>query len=169
MTSRTLKATVQATGAEIIRGLGRWSCSARVGDVLSVTHPDHGYSRHELAFRGSTVRWLQRNTRRPGHIGFEQVDGDFQDLRGSWTCIDGPDGCEVTFEVSFSTAVPHLAGAIDSAVGRTLVRSAVTILDAVAGPVRITAGDRLLHDPLPGRRTEPRPLDVAAGVTTAAA
>ncbi|WP_232663249.1 type II toxin-antitoxin system RatA family toxin [Pseudonocardia sp. TRM90224] len=161
MTSRVLKATARATAAEIIESIGRWSCSSRVGDVLTVSHPDEGHSRHELAFRGGAVRWVQRNTRpRPGMIGFEQVDGDFQHLRGSWTCADGPDGCTVVFEVTFSTAVPHLAGAIDSAAGRTLVRSALAILATIAGPVRMTEGERSLHDPLPGRSTKPGAAEV---------
>jgi hypothetical protein len=76
----------------------------------------------------------------PYRIEFEQVSGDFQHLKGSWTSTDGPGGSEVVFEVSYSTSVPHLAGAIDSAVGRVLLRSAHQVISAVGGPARVTAG-----------------------------
>ncbi|WP_327374131.1 hypothetical protein OG393_09140 [Streptomyces sp. NBC_01216] len=127
-----------------------------------------------LAFRGGAARWVQ-DSRRAGHatddgadgsadgagenggsggapahrIVFEQVGGDFQHLKGSWTSTDVPGGgCEVAFEVSYSTSVPHLAGAIDSAVGRVLVGGAHQVITAVAGgPVRVTAGHHHLGDP----------------------
>ncbi|MFE5483396.1 SRPBCC family protein [Streptomyces sp. NPDC056527] len=73
-------------------------------------------------------------------IEFEQVSGDFQHLKGTWTSTDVPGGSEVAFEVSFSTSVPHLAGAIDSAVGHVLLRSAHQVISAVGGPARVTAG-----------------------------
>ncbi|MFD9032813.1 SRPBCC family protein [Streptomyces sp. NPDC059567] len=84
---------------------------------------------------------------RPGPAGeqsyrieFEQVSGDFQHLKGAWTSTDVPGGSEVAFEVSYSTSVPHLAGAIDSAVGHVLLRSAHQVISAVGGPARVTAG-----------------------------
>ncbi|MFB7370315.1 SRPBCC family protein [Streptomyces sp. NPDC056222] len=77
-------------------------------------------------------------------IEFEQVSGDFQHLKGAWTSTDVPGGSEVAFEVSYSTSVPHLAGAIDSAVGHVLLRSAHQVISAVGGPARVTAGGHYL-------------------------
>ncbi|MGS2642541.1 MULTISPECIES: SRPBCC family protein [unclassified Streptosporangium] len=152
MTSRILKATVPATAAEVIERLGdEPAFPAYARDIVSVSDTGDGLRQWVLAFRGGTARWVQRS-RGPGggpqpyRIEFEQVSGDFQHLRGAWTSTDLPDGCEVVFDVNYSTSVPHLAGAIDSAVGRVLVRSAHQIMFAVGGAVRVTAGDRHLRD-----------------------
>jgi hypothetical protein len=151
MTSRTLKATVPATAAEVIERLAdETAFTAYARDIVSVSDTGDGLRRWVLAFRGGTVRWVQRS-RGPGdgpqpyRIEFEQVSGDFQHLKGAWTSTDLPDGCEVVFDVSYSTSVPHLAGAIDSAVGRVLVRSAHQVMFAVGGPVRVTAGGHHLR------------------------
>ena len=135
MTKRQLRATVPASAADVLDRL------------------DAQLSRSEwaLPFRGSSARWVQHSRRTgAGRIEFEQTDGDFQHLRGAWSATDLADGgCEVAFEVNFSTSVPHLAGAIDSAIGRVLVRTAHQIMSASGGPVRVTAGGHHLRD-LPG-------------------
>ncbi|MFB9675012.1 type II toxin-antitoxin system RatA family toxin [Streptosporangium vulgare] len=152
MTSRTLKATVPATAAEVIERLGdEPAFPAYARDIVSVSDTGDGLRQWVLAFRGGTARWTQRSRGtgsgpQPYRIEFEQVSGDFQHLKGAWTSTDLPDGCEVVFDVDYSTSVPHLAGAIDSAVGRVLVRSAHQIMFAVGGSVHVTAGDRHLRD-----------------------
>ncbi|MER5645126.1 SRPBCC family protein [Streptosporangium sp. NPDC002524] len=152
MTSRTLKATVPATAAEVIERLGdEPAFPAYARDIVSVSDTGDGLRQWVLAFRGGTARWTQRSWgagggSQPHRIEFEQVSGDFQHLKGTWTSTDLPDGCEVVFDVDYSTSVPHLAGAIDSAVGRVLVRSAHQIMFAVGGSVHVTSGDRHLRD-----------------------
>ncbi|MFH0241914.1 type II toxin-antitoxin system RatA family toxin [Streptomyces sp. HK10] len=152
MTSRTLKATVAAPAADVIRLLGDdLAFASYADDIVSVSDAGDGLRRWVLAFRGGTATWVQRSRSQTGgpkpyRIEFEQVEGQFQHLEGAWTAVDLPDGCEIAFEVRYSTSVPHLAGAIDSAVGRVLVRVAHRIMSAVAGPVRITAGGRHLRD-----------------------
>lgn len=152
MTSRTLKATVQATPAEVIGRLGDdLAFAGYADDIVSVSDAGDGLREWVLAFRGSTATWVQRSRRVSAgpesyRVEFEQVSGEFQHLQGAWTATAGPSGCEVVFEVRYRTSVPHLAGAIDSAVGRVLVRTAQQVLSAVAGPVRITAGGHHLRD-----------------------
>jgi hypothetical protein len=195
MTTRTLKATMPCSAAELIERLGDdLAFPAHAPDIISVADAGDGLRRWVIAFRGGTAQWVQRDrgpesdaagappSRAPGQaerrtaprthgrppvdpgsrrhrIEFEQVDGDFQRLSGSWTSGDLPEGCEVTFEVNFSTNVPHLSGAIDSAVGRVLLRSAHQILHAIGGPVQVTAGGHHLWD-LPGiLDTERTPAD----------
>ncbi|MEU8041604.1 SRPBCC family protein [Streptosporangium sp. NPDC049078] len=152
MTSRILKATVPATAAEVIERLGdEATFPAYARDIVSVSDTGDGLRQWVLAFRGGTARWVQRSQgpgdgSQPYRIEFEQVSGDFQHLRGVWTSTDLPEGCEVVFDVNYSTSVPHFAGAIDSAVGRVLIRSAHQIMFAVGGPVRVTAGGHHLRD-----------------------
>ncbi|MFI8308356.1 SRPBCC family protein [Streptomyces sp. NPDC085927] len=152
MTTRILKGTLPCPAAELMERLhDERAFPAHAADIVSVE--DAGGKdlyRWTLAFRKSTAQWVQRSRRAvdgPAHrIDFEQVEGDFQQFAGAWSCADAPGGCEVSFEVRFRTSVPHLAGAVDSAVGRVLVRSAHRILTAVGGPVRITSGGHHLRD-----------------------
>ncbi len=150
MTTRILKATVQASAADVIARLGDESAFPEyANDIVSITDAGDGLRTWVLAFRGGTATWTQ-GTRGvegdPLRLEFAQVKGQFQHLVGSWSAADTADGCEITFEVRFSTSVPHLAGAIDSAVGRVLVRTAHQIISAVGGPARVTVGATLLWD-----------------------
>ncbi|WP_156754428.1 type II toxin-antitoxin system RatA family toxin [Actinokineospora pegani] len=169
MTSRILRLTLPGTAARIVEALAediRFPGMAE--DVISVSAAGADLRSWVLAFRGGTARWTQRVTRTAGDgrhtVAFEQVSGDFTALRGSWTCTDTDAGCEVVYEVVFSTSVPHLAGAINSAVGRVLVRSAHQIVSAL-GPVRVVAGGQYLSDLpegfLPGR-VLPDPVRLSA-------
>ncbi|MEU6877971.1 SRPBCC family protein [Streptomyces sp. NPDC046712] len=146
MTTRVLKATVPATAAEVIERLADGTAfPSYAEDIVSVERTEDGEQSWVLAFRGGAARWVQRTERADRgeeayRIEFEQVDGDFRHLKGAWTSTDVPGGSEVAFEVSYSTSVPHLAGAIDSAVGHVLLRSAHQVISAVGGPARVTAG-----------------------------
>lgn len=156
MTSRALKAKVPAPAAEVISRLADESAfPAYADDIVAVTAVGDGGHEWKLAFRGGTATWVQRSSGpgdaagQPSRIDFEQVDGDFQNLRGSWSVTELPDGCEVAFEVAYSTSVPHLAGAVDSAVGRVFVRTAHQVMAAVGGSADITSGGRYLWSPPP--------------------
>lgn len=152
MTTRTLKATVPCSTVELFERLGDdRSFPAVASDILSVEDAGDGLRKWVLKFRGGTAEWVQRNSVSAGRIEFEQVTGDFQHFGGAWSGTDLEDGCEVTFEIGYRTSVPHLAGAIESAVGRVLVRSAHQILSGVAGEVEVTSGKHFLRDPNKGR------------------
>ncbi|GAB3473932.1 type II toxin-antitoxin system RatA family toxin [Amycolatopsis cihanbeyliensis] len=151
MTTRTLKATARCSTAELFERLGDdLSFPGLATDVLSVSEGGDGLRNWVLAFRGGTAEWVQRNRVAPDRIEFEQVTGDFQTFHGSWSGTDGAGGCEVVFEVSYRTSVPHLAGAVDSAVGRVLLRGAHQILAGIA-EVEVTEGRHFLRDPNKGR------------------
>ncbi|WP_406278032.1 type II toxin-antitoxin system RatA family toxin [Embleya sp. NBC_00896] len=151
MTSRTLKATLPCSAATAIERLGDdRAFPSYAPDVLSVEDAGGDLRRWVLAFRGGTAQWVQRtrgaSAERPDRIEFEQVEGDFQQFGGAWTSTDTAGGCEVVFEVGFRTSVPHLAGAIDSAVGRVLIRSAHRVLVGIGGTADITSGGHHLRD-----------------------
>lgn len=146
MTKRTLTAVVDATADEVIRRLAADGTFPRhAPDLLEVT-PDGDRSEWVLAFRGGVARWTQENRVTPGRIDFTQTDGDFQSYDGNWTATDGQDGCTVEFSVRYRTSVPHLAGAIESAAGRVLTRTALAVLTGVCGPARVTRGHHFLQD-----------------------
>jgi ribosome-associated toxin RatA of RatAB toxin-antitoxin module len=150
MTSRVLKATVPAPAATVVELLAdEAEFPAYAPDLIAVADAGAGAREWVLAFRGGAATWTQATRRSddvPHRIEFAQLRGDFQHLVGSWTCTDRPDGCEVAFEVDFGTSVPHLAGAIDSAVGRVLIGVAYQVLAAVGGSVHVTAGGHHLSD-----------------------
>ncbi|WP_440098407.1 type II toxin-antitoxin system RatA family toxin [Streptosporangium sp. H16] len=151
MTSRIFKAKVWCSAEDLIEQLGDDrafpSCAP---DILSVEDLGGGLRQWVLAFRSGTAEWVQHSRHlvgaQPYRIEFEQVTGDFHEFRGSWTTEDLAEGCEVTFQVDYSTSVPHLAGAIDTAVGRVLLRSVRRILDGICGPIHVTAGGEYLWD-----------------------
>jgi hypothetical protein len=146
MAKRTLKATVPGAAADVIRRLGAdQTFPAHAPDLLSVTR-DGDTSDWVVAFRGGVARWAQRNRVTAGRIDFEQTDGDFQQYAGHWAAADGPDGCEVEFTVRYRTSAPHLAGAIESAIGRILSRTALAVLTGVCGSARLTKGHYFLQD-----------------------
>lgn len=150
MTSRTLEATLPIPAAEVLAVLDDLGSFPRhAADVLSVTDTGGGGSDWVLAFRGRTVTWTQLRRRHVEgdrtRIEFEQVDGDFARLRGSWTVSPTCGGAAVAFDVEFGTNVANLAGAVDSAAGRVLVRTAADVL-AAAGPVEILRGASALRD-----------------------
>ncbi|GAB1645449.1 type II toxin-antitoxin system RatA family toxin [Krasilnikovia sp. MM14-A1259] len=151
MTTRTLTVTVPVPAAQVAERLADdIAFPGYAEDIVAVSDAGDGRRAWVLAFRGGVARWLQHSRRtggdgEPYRIEFEQVSGDFQDLRGGWTVTSVPDGSQVVYEVGFRTSVPHLAGAIDSAVGRVLVRSAHDIVSAL-GPVRVTGGGHFLRD-----------------------
>ena len=117
-------------------------------DVVSV-ELEPPLSHWTLAFRGGTARWTQhdRFLPQPG-LGaeFEQTSGDFVAFSGSWGVVPRGKVSTVRYQVSFSTSVAHLAGAIEPMVGRVLGRSARHIVAAVAGPTRIRDGAEVLND-----------------------
>jgi hypothetical protein len=143
MAKRTLKAIVPGDAADVIRLLSRGETfPAHAPDLLSVSNEGDWV----LAFRGGVARWTQTNRVSADRIDFEQTDGDFQQYAGHWIATDTPDGCEVEFTVRYRTSVPHLAGAIESAVGRVLTRTALAVLTGVCGSARVTKGHYFLQD-----------------------
>ena len=161
MTTRVLKGILPCDAPDLIGRLSdERSFPAYAPEILRVDAMGDDLHQWTLAFRCGTARWVQRSRSDQGaqRIDFEQVEGDFQQFAGSWTCADTPEGCEAAFELRFRTSVPHLAGAIDSAVGRVLTRCAHQILAGHGGRVRVTSGQHLLWDPVYEHTTE-RPTD----------
>nr|WAP33721.1 Orf4 [Micromonospora sp. SCSIO 07395] len=167
MATRTLRATLPVPAPEVLRRLAApETFPGYAPDLLSVDR-EGDRSDWVLAFRGGAARWTQTTRTLPDRIEFEQVDGDFTSYSGHWSVTPtepvapaesqdgtaepgdttGPEGgSTVEFTVKYRTSVPHLAGAVESAVGRVLSRTALAVLTGVGGPVRITSGAYFLAD-----------------------
>jgi hypothetical protein len=169
MSKRKLRATVPGTAADAVRRLADEPTFApHAPDIVSIEQTGPGEHRWVVAFRTGVAQWVQESAvhvsgldgddragkARPHHvrgestyrIEFEQTDGDFQEYGGTWTATDGPDGCEVEYVVRYRTSVPHFAGAIDSAIGRVLVRTALSVLNGLFGSATVTSGGHFLRD-----------------------
>jgi uncharacterized membrane protein len=145
MSDYELRLGVDRAPGEVFAGLRAMTDFPRWSDVILAVEPDGGTSSWTVAFRGGLVRWTQRDTvdEAERRLAFEQVDGDFVALSGEWAVEPGT----VTYRVSVRTSVPHLAGAIDPMIGRTLLRGALAVVTAVADGAETQSGGDLLQDP----------------------
>ncbi len=149
MSKRKLRATVPGTAADAVRRLAdEPSFAPHAPDIVAIEQTGPGEYRWVVAFRTGVAQWTQESTvdARENRIEFEQTDGDFQEYAGTWTATDGPDGCEVEYVVRYRTSVPHFAGAIDSAIGRVFVRTALNVLNGLFGTATVTSGGHFLRD-----------------------
>lgn len=77
----------------------------------------------EVYFRNGPLKWsevdyFQRSARR---IVFQQISGDFDVFRGSWSVENVPGGgCEVRFETTFDFGIPSMAGVLEPIATRVL-------------------------------------------------
>ncbi|MFC4535785.1 SRPBCC family protein [Sphaerisporangium dianthi] len=99
-----------------------------------------------LPFRGGTVRWRQYEQAFPARadasspapgIAFEQVDGDFATLSGTWHVVADPGGasCQVLFEARFDLGVPMYDRVVEPLLARVIARAVRAVLVAAYGSV----------------------------------
>ena len=70
----------------------------------------------EIELDGSVLRWVEREHRDPAarRLTVEQVSGDLEIFRGSWTVAGTPDdGSEVTLSVEFEIGMALLRDVLD--------------------------------------------------------
>jgi uncharacterized membrane protein len=131
---------------ELFAALRRFDDFPRWSDSTVAVESDGDTSQWTVAFRSGVVRWVQRDTVDAHRLAFEQVEGDFVALSGEWTVEPAASGSAVTYRVSLRTSVPHLAGAIDPMVGRTLLRAARDVVTGAAGDAEVLSGGAALRD-----------------------
>jgi Polyketide cyclase / dehydrase and lipid transport len=127
----------------IVTGVGRplvWRVLADVGRLASIAGhvldaspaPD-GAQRWSVLLNGSRVDWVQRTTERPpAELRFEQVDGDFDRLRGSWTLHEHTGGTRLRLELEFHLGVDGLAPLLDPIWAQSLQAHADAMVSAVS-------------------------------------
>jgi ribosome-associated toxin RatA of RatAB toxin-antitoxin module len=100
-------------------------------DVRSVTThsaPAAGQARHtdwEVNFRRGIMRWTEREDidHERWNVTFQQIDGDFDDFRGSWQLTPSPSGCRVELRVTYDFGIESLAKIMDPLAERVSQRS----------------------------------------------
>jgi ribosome-associated toxin RatA of RatAB toxin-antitoxin module len=101
-----------------------------------------------MNFRRGIMSWTERE--RLDHdrlrVEFAQVDGDFEDFRGSWRFIPGAGGVEVMLDVTYDFGVESLVGIMDPIAERVIKRSTLRVLTGLFGEVEVLAGAEALVD-----------------------
>jgi ribosome-associated toxin RatA of RatAB toxin-antitoxin module len=151
MTTLTLHLETRCSPGELYEGLCDSGAFPAMAEEIVSVEPDGDVSRWKVAFRGKHVRWTQREIRHPAahKICFEQIDGDFVSMSGTWRVEELGAGVVVAFQLEFRTSVPHLAGAIDPMIGRVLLRAAHAVVVGLAGAAEVVTSSPSLTDPVP--------------------
>jgi ribosome-associated toxin RatA of RatAB toxin-antitoxin module len=154
MRAIALRAVVQAERPEVafheIADFERFPSLAQ--DVHHVsTRPstaDIRDSTWEVNFRRGIMRWDEREVLDPRRlrIDFEQTDGDFEKLRGSWQLAPVTGGVEVCFAVTYDFGIDSLAGIMDPIAERVMKRAVCFVLVALFGAASIVEGGEALSD-----------------------
>jgi ribosome-associated toxin RatA of RatAB toxin-antitoxin module len=107
--------------------------------VLEVS-PDGPHHRWSVLLNGSRVAWVQRERPvPPRRLDFEQVSGDFEELRGRWTVQprDGATGLQLQLQVHLG--VDGLAALLDPIWAQSFQAHADAVVHAVATAAVATA------------------------------
>jgi ribosome-associated toxin RatA of RatAB toxin-antitoxin module len=123
-------------------------------DVRSVTThsaPAAGQARHtdwEVNFRRGIMRWTEREDidHERWNVTFQQIDGDFDDFRGSWQLTPSPSGCRVELRVTYDFGIESLAKIMDPLAERVIKRAICSVLVDIVGEVNVLEGGAALTD-----------------------
>lgn len=123
-------------------------------DVRSVEiHPAtaSGQPQHtdwEVNFRRGIMRWTEREhiDGKRLHVGFEQIDGDFDEFHGWWQLAPTASACGVEFRVTYDFGIDSLAGIMDPLAERVIKRAICAVLADVVGEVAVLEGGAALTD-----------------------
>jgi coenzyme Q-binding protein COQ10 len=89
----------------------------------------------EVELDGSVLRWVERERRDPAarQVTFEQVSGDLEIFRGTWTLTGTPGGgTEVTLSVEFEIGMALLRDVLDEFATEAIRRNSADMLRSLA-------------------------------------
>jgi hypothetical protein len=115
----------------------RRNAQSRVKNVDSTLSADGSgaITSWEVYFRNGLLVWSERDFYfDDDHVlKFEQIDGDFDEFRGSWTVLDSAETGEVRllFEAFFDFGVPSLESIVSPVAARVLSQTMSDIVLAV--------------------------------------
>lgn len=148
----TLRAQVPAADPDAC--FGRIADFARYPELVDVVrsvavHPaapdEPEHSDWEVYFRNGILRWSETDAKdgRSRRIAFEQTDGDFDVLTGSWSVTAAAQGCQVTFETAFDFGIPSLAGILDPIAERVFKETIARVLAGLFGTVNVIGDPKI--------------------------
>jgi ribosome-associated toxin RatA of RatAB toxin-antitoxin module len=103
--------------------------------VNSVT-PTEIDSQWSVFFRKGILHWGERDVldRVELTIAFEQTDGDFEVMYGSWRVLPAAGGCEIHFHSAFDFGVTSIESIVEPIAARVLRENIKLILIGLLGP-----------------------------------
>lgn len=135
-----VRGTDPVTAFDRIRDFSRYPDYTDVVRSVTVGRITHGEetSDWEVSFRNGILRWSESDRFDPeaGTIFFEQTDGDFAELAGSWRVSGDGEDSLVTFSTEFDFGIPSLAGILDPVAERvfkeTIATTVISLFDGDA-------------------------------------
>jgi ribosome-associated toxin RatA of RatAB toxin-antitoxin module len=142
-------ALVDNTGAEdVYRTISSFEQYSQYTDaVRDITiYDDSGNvsdSRWSVNFRGGILEWTERDVfdRQNMRIQYDQLSGDFDEMRGEWLVRSVGDAVEVNFTAIFDMGIPTLAPIINPVAMRALRDNMHRILKGLLGDDIVLTGD----------------------------
>jgi ribosome-associated toxin RatA of RatAB toxin-antitoxin module len=103
-------------------------------EIQRVT-PTEMDSRWSVFFRKGILHWGERDYLDRGAltITFEQTDGDFDVMDGSWQILPTADGCDITFRTTFDFGVTSIESIVEPIAARVLRENIELILIGLLG------------------------------------
>lgn len=93
-------------------------------------------SQWSVFFRRGILHWGERDflDRDKLTITFEQTDGDFEVMYGSWQVIPAADGCDIHFHTVFDFGVTSIESIVEPIAARVLRENIEFVLTGLLGP-----------------------------------
>jgi ribosome-associated toxin RatA of RatAB toxin-antitoxin module len=103
----------------------------------------------EVYFRNGVLTWTEADWLRRDELrmDFEQTQGDFDEMSGSWVIEQRGDAVGVAFVSDFDFGIPSLASIIDPVAVRVLTETIQLILVRLFETVQFPSGDVVIQAP----------------------
>lgn len=104
--------------------------------TVSRATPTEIDSQWSVFFRKGILHWGERDhlDRDKLTITFEQTDGDFEVMYGSWRVLPTADGCDIRFHSAFDFGVTSIESIVEPIAARVLRENVELILIGLLGP-----------------------------------
>ena len=104
--------------------------------TVSRVSPTEIDSQWSVFFRKGILHWGERDHLDKDRltITFEQIDGDFEVMYGSWRVLPTADGCDIRFHTAFDFGVTSIESIVEPIAARVLRENVELILIGLLGP-----------------------------------
>jgi len=104
--------------------------------TVNRTTPTEISSQWSVFFRKGILHWEERDQldRDKLTVTFEQTDGDFEVMHGSWRVLPTADGCDIRFHTAFDFGVTSIESIIEPIAARVLKENVELALARLLGP-----------------------------------
>ena len=143
------------TAAEAYEVLRDFERHANLSDVVRSVRLERGDDGSQISFwevglRRGVLRWSQYDQLDDDNhrVRFRRRDGYPAQFEGTWSAVEGPDGCRIGFDGEFELGNPSWSSALDPVAARNIRESVTAQLEGIFGPALLV--DRSLpREPAP--------------------